>query len=415
MRILVVSQYFWPENFRINDLAAELVERGHQVTVLTGIPNYPQGTVFPAFKSDPSKFSEYKGVDIVRVPMFSRGSSGISLILNYISFAVNASVIGLWRLRGHQFDVIFTCQLSPVTVGLPAALMRFIKRTPLVLWVLDLWPDTLQAIGIIRSPFLLKVVGWLVSFIYGQCDLILAQSKGFIPLIKKYSDPNSRVLYFPSWAEALFSSSQNIALVTPHEIPKQIGSLKIMFAGNIGEAQDFPAILDAAQALKKYSHIQWLILGDGRVSGWVKKEIFDRQLQDCVHMLGRHPLESMPAFFKSADVLLVSLQDKPIFALTIPGKIQSYMTSGIPCIGMLNGEGAEVIRLANAGLVCAAGDAQGLARAVLEFDRMSLEQRREIGENGKRFSDHEFNRSTLISRLENWLASVQLQDNSKTY
>jgi len=410
MRILVVTQYFWPENFRINDLVAELVARGHQVTVLTGIPNYPEGKIFPEFERSPKQFMEFAGARVIRVPMLLRGKGSLKLVLNYLSFAVSAIIIGMWKLRGQQYDVIFACQLSPVTVGLPAAVMRFIKRAPLVFWVLDLWPDTLQAIGAIRSPLLLRAAGSLVSFIYGQCDLILAQSKSFIPLIKKRSGSRSQVEYFPSWAETIFDANN----VTPAlEVPAQEGIFNVMFAGNIGEAQDFPAILAAAERLKNYPNIRWLIVGDGRMAPWVKQEIQRRHLQKCVLMLGRYPMERMPAFFRHANALLVSLQDKPIFAMTIPGKLQSYLATGIPCIAMLNGEGAQLIKNADAGLVCSAGDDVGLAAAVLSLAGMSHEQLLEMGENGRKVSDLEFNRKELIGRLEAWLASVRINGGSR--
>lgn len=405
MRILVVSQYFWPENFRINDLVAELVSRGHQVTVLTGKPNYPEGVVFPEFAKSPDAFMRYEGAQIVRVPMLPRGAGSIRLILNYLSFAVSAVAIGSWKLRGKDFDVIFACQLSPVTVGLPAAFMRSIKRAPLVFWVLDLWPDTLQAIGVLRSPFLLKMAGCLVSFIYKQCDFILAQSRSFIPLIQKFSSAHTPVLYFPSWAEAVFGVSDD---APAKEVSEKLGSLTIVFTGNIGEAQDFPVILDAAEKLKNHSHIRWLIVGDGRMANWVKQQIQERQLGGCVFLLGRYPLERMPSFFKHADALLVSLQDKPIFSMTIPGKLQSYLATGTPCIAMLNGEGADVIRSANAGIVCVAGDAVGLVQAVLTLDGMSIEDRQAMGKNALKVSEQEFNRNALISQLEVWLSSVEL-------
>ncbi|UUZ71754.1 glycosyltransferase family 4 protein [Polaromonas sp. P1(28)-8] len=293
MRLLVVSQYFWPENFRINDLVAELVRRGHQVTVLTGVPNYPEGEVFQQFHETPTRYLNYEGAEVVRVPMTPRGHNARRLILNYLTFAVSASVVGLWKLRGRHFDAIFAYEPSPVTVGLPAAVMRAAKRAPLAFWVLDLWPDTLQAIGVVRSRALLQLVGKLVAFIYKRCDLILAQSKSFIPQIQKYAGDRSRVVYFPSWAESVFDIQR---AVPAGEVPLRHGSFNVMFAGNIGDAQDFPAILAAAESLKSHAHIRWLIVGDGRLAEWVADEVRRRDLQDCVQMLGRHPVERMPSF-----------------------------------------------------------------------------------------------------------------------
>ena len=409
MRLLIVSQYFWPENFRINDLVAELVRRGHHVTVLTGLPNYPDGHVFQQFRDEPANYSNYEGAEVIRVPMMSRGQGGVRLMLNYLTFAASAAVIGLCKLRGRKFDVIFTCQLSPVTVGLPAAVMRAVKRAPMAFWVLDLWPESLQATGVVRSRALLQGVGKLVGFIYKHCDLILAQSQSFIPQIKKYAGNNSRVVYFPSWAEQVFGSSD----VEPaEEVPLKPESFNVMFAGNIGDAQDFPAILAAAEILKFHAHIRWLIVGDGRMGRWVADEIKRRNLQDCVLMLGRYPVERMPSFFRHANALLVSLKDEPIFSMTIPGKLQSYLAAGIPVVAMLNGEGAEVIRSSRSGLTCAAGDYAGLAAAVLSLSEMSSRDREIMGRNGLGVSEREFNRTTVMDRLDRWLEELRVKGRS---
>ena len=406
MRLLVVSQYFWPENFRINDLVAELVRRGHHVTVLTGLPNYPDGSVFQQFRDDPVRYSQYEGAEVIRVPLITRGKGGLRLMLNYLTFAVSALAVGVWKLRGRQFDVIFAYQLSPVTVGIPATLLRTVKRAPLAFWVLDLWPETLQAIGVVRSPVLLHAVSKLVSFIYKRCDLILAQSKSFIPQIKKYAGKDSRIEYFPSWAESIFVLQNTIPA---EEVPSKPGSFNVMFAGNIGDAQDFPAILTAAESLKSHAHIRWLIVGDGRKARWVADEIKRRNLQDCVLMLGRHPVERMPSFFKHASALLVSLKDEPIFSMTIPGKLQSYLAAGIPVVAMLNGEGAAVIENSRSGLTCAAGDHAGLAAAVLTLAEMTDDEWDAMGRNGLDVSVSQFGRDTLFDQLEGWLEKLKVE------
>jgi colanic acid biosynthesis glycosyl transferase WcaI len=281
--------------------------------------------------------------------------------------------------------------------------MRAVKRAPMAFWVLDLWPETLQAIGVVRSSMVLGAVGKLVAFIYKRCDLILAQSRSFIPQIQKYAGADSRVEYFPSWAESLFDLER---AVPAEEVPAQPDSFNVMFAGNIGDAQDFPAILAAAESLKEHSHIRWLIVGDGRMGGWVAEEIERRGLQHCVLMLGRHPVERMASFFKHANALLVSLKDEPIFSMTIPGKLQSYLAAGVPVVAMLNGEGAEVVKNAAAGLTCAAGDHAALASSVLELSRMTPEERASMGQNARALSVREFDRDNLIRRLEDWLETM---------
>jgi glycosyltransferase involved in cell wall biosynthesis len=397
---------FWPENFRINDLVGELVRRGHEVTVLTGVPNYPEGDTFPEFRAAPGRFSQYEGARVVRVPMVTRGRSRFRLMLNYASFALSATVVGAWKLRRRKFDAIFVYEPSPVTVGIPAVFLRWLKSAPVAFWVLDLWPETLSAVGAIRSRWMLRLVGSLVSFIYNRCDLILAQSRSFIASIQRYTRHPECVAYFPSWAEPIFASA---AEEPAAEVSVRPGAFNVMFAGNIGEAQDFPAVLEAACLLKSQGHIRWLIVGEGSMAEWVRGEARRRGLEENFEMLGRFPIERMPSFYRHAAALLVSLKDEPIFALTIPGKMQSYFAAGLPVIAMLNGEGAMVVRDANAGLACPAGDAGALAAAVLRLAATGDEERAAMGRNALQLSRTEFDRNILISRLESWLSTLRLR------
>ncbi|MFJ3044314.1 glycosyltransferase family 4 protein [Herbaspirillum chlorophenolicum] len=393
-----MSQYFWPENFRINELSAELVRRGHEVTVLTGLPNYPDGKVFAEYRDNPSAFCAYQGVQVVRVPLLPRGKGAARLLLNYASFVLSACLLGAWRLRGKSFDVVFTFEPSPIFVGIPAALMRFLKGAPHALWVLDLWPDTLKAVGILKSDRLLAGVGAVVRWIYRRCDLILAQSRSFVEHIRRYAPTRTPVEYFPAWADDVFADGA--AVMAAPEVPLAPQCFTVLFAGNIGEAQDFPAILDAAERLRERTDIRWIIVGDGRVANWVRVQIEQRGLAACVQMAGRHPLDRMPSFFAHADALLVSLRDEPIFSMTIPGKLQAYLGAGIPVLAMLDGEGARIVEEADAGLVCAAGDGSGLAANVARLAKVSVGERRRLGDNGRRFCHGEFDRMVLMDRLE---------------
>ena len=403
MRILVVSQYFWPENFRVNDLVREWVQRGHQVTVLTGIPNYPAGKVFDAYQDNPGAFTEFEGAQVLRVPMLPRGTGGLRLMLNYLSFVVGASGFGPWRLRGKPADVIFVFEPSPVTVGLPAVWLGKIKKAPVVFWALDLWPETLAAIGVVRSPRLLAWVGRMVRLIYNRCTLVLGQSRGFLSNIALYCDDKAKIRYFPSWAEEVFT---DISVQPAPEVPEWADGFTVVFAGNIGEAQDMPAVLDAAQRLKDNASIRWIIVGDGRKSDWLRSEVARRGLDEQVLLPGRFQVERMPSFYAHADALLVSLKRDPVFSMTIPGKVQSYLMAGIPLLGMLDGEGAAVIREANAGLTCDAGDGSGLAQAVLTLMAMPQEKRKQMGLNGRKYSQQEFGRAHLMDRLEALMAEA---------
>lgn len=403
MKILVVSQYFWPENFRINDLVKEWVTRGHEVTVLTGKPNYPDGQVFQEFASAPERFSDYEGARVHRVPMLARSQGAMRLMLNYLSFVIGGCLWGPWLLRGLRADVIFVYEPSPITVGIPAVLLGRLKRAPVVLWVLDLWPETLAAVGAVRSPVVLRMVGHLVSFIYNRCALVLGQSRAFIDSIGHYCRDRSKVRYFPSWAESLFLQADG---ARAPEVPPATDTFSILFAGNIGEAQDFPAILDAAELLRHNERVRWLIVGDGRRFEWVKGEIARRQLHERVLLLGRFPVERMPSFYAHADALIASLKADPTFSMTIPGKVQSYLLAGKPILGMLDGEGASAIEAAGAGLVCPAGDAQGLVNAIERMAGMSPDERLAMGARGRQYAESEFDRDRLMDRLLGFFSEV---------
>lgn len=402
MNILVVTQYYWPENFRVNDLVEALAARGHRVTVLTGLPNYPGGSFFEGYGCTGPYRETHGGARVVRVPLVSRGNGGrFRLALNYLSFALMASLIGPLRL-GRNLDAIFVHEPSPVTVGLPAIVMKRITGAPIVFWVLDLWPESVAATGAVHSP---RFIGWiarLVRFIYRRCDRILVSSRGFIPNVLAAGGEEAKLRYFPNWAEPQYGPRQRAA---PPPAPLPDG-FRVMFAGNVGAAQDFPAILDAAQQLKAEPGIHWVILGEGRMLAWVRDEIGRRGLAASVHLLGQHPASSMPAFFAHADALLVSLSDDPVFALTVPAKVQAYLACGRPILAMLDGEGARVVEEARAGIVCTPGDSAALARAVLALSRMQDEQREQLGANGLALARAEFDREALMAQLERWLAEA---------
>ncbi len=396
MNILVVSQYFWPENFRINDLVQEWTALGHEVTVLTGLPNYPGGRLFAEYRADPASFQRFEGARVHRVPMLARASGSLRLMLNYVSFALSACVVGPWKLRDSHPDVIFVFEPSPVTVGLPAVLLGRLKRCPVVFWALDLWPETLAAVGVVRNPRALAAMGRLVRFIYNRCTLVLGQSRSFLPSIARHCDDPSKVRYFPSWAEDVF---QERSAIPAPEIPPAPGSFDVLFAGNVGDAQDFPAILDAAEHLRHRDDIRWLIVGDGRRSAWLEGQVKERGLSSRVLLLGRFPVERMPSFYVAADALLVSLKKDPTFSMTIPGKVQSYLLAGRPIVGMLDGEGADVIERAQAGMVCPAGDGAALAATVERLAALPPEARERMGAHGQAYARAEFDRSTQVGRL----------------
>lgn len=404
MKILIVSQYFWPENFRINDLAVALKNKGHEVTVLTGLPNYPEGDFFGGYGIFRRSSDEYNGIRIVRVPLISRGKSkGLRLALNYLSFAFFASLFGPFYCKD-RYDAIFVFEPSPITVGLPAIVLKKIRKAPIFFWMLDLWPESLQATGAVSSPFVLGIVRRLVLFIYANCDRILVSSKGFSEQVASLGYPAGNICYFPNWAEDIYW--RRPAESPPPAINNVPEGFNVVFAGNIGAAQSFPTILKAAEILREVPDVHWVIIGDGRMAGWVQEEIKKRNLGNSFYMLGRHAPEDVARIFSRSSALLVALGPDPAFALTVPGKIQSYLACGKPVIASLDGEGARLIEESGAGLSCPAGDAEALARAIRSLRNMSGAEREQMGGNGLKFCQDNFSRTSLIDKLEGWIIEL---------
>ena len=402
MRVLIVTQYFWPESFRINDVVQGLQALGHEVTVLTGKPNYPSGRFFEGYGFFGRARERYEGVEVVRVPLLPRGGGGgFRLLLNYLSFALFGSLVGPLRCRGAA-DVILVYEPSPVTVGLPALVIKALKRAPLMFWAQDLWPESLSATGAVRSQLVLGIVARLVRLIYRHSDRVLVQSRAFIGSVQALGARPERILYLPNSAETLYRPLPRTSMTLP-QMPE---GFKVMFAGNIGAAQSFETILAAAEELREHRDIQWLVLGDGRLHGWVQDEIGRRGLARCVHLVGRHPVESMPAWFAHADVMLVTLKRDPIFALTIPSKVQSYMACGRPILAALEGEGARVVEEARAGLVVPPEEPSALASGVLKMYRMPRGERETMGERGRAYFLREFEREMLLARLDGWMKEL---------
>lgn len=411
MRVLLVTQYFWPENMRINDMVRYFSEKGHEVTVLTGLPNYPEGEVYESYRKEPERFQSYYGADIVRVPLVPRGTNKIGLALNYLSFFISASTLGAYKLRGQKFDAIFMNAVSPIMAAIPAIVLGRLKRTPVFVWVLDLWPESLNFVGVVKNPRLLAMVGKMVSWIYNNTDYLLVQSRAFLEDVKRYCTkptPAGRLIYFPSWAEDDFSSRGHVMPSTL--IRNQPGVFTIVYAGNLGETQGFPAILDAVESLLGIIAVRWVIVGDGRMGEWIAEQVAVRGLKD-VHLLGRHPLEAMPGLFAEADALLVSLKANEIIAKTIPGKVQTYLASGRPVLGAVDGEAAKVINESGAGLSCPSGDAVALSQIVRTMASMTPEQREAMGRAGRQYYEEHFERDKLMSTLESLMRTATLRKN----
>lgn len=396
MKILIVTQYFWPENFKINDLVLNLKERGNDVTVLTGKPNYPDGKFYSGYTFLNKKNEFYKGVKIVRAPLISRGNcSGIRLFLNYISFAFFASVTAIFKLK-KDAEIIFVYEPSPITVGIPALVYKIFSKAPMFLWIQDLWPESLIAAGDVKSKLILRLIGRLVRLIYKKSDVIFISSRSFKQSITDKGVDSDKIIYLPNWAEDIYSIQAERDEVVAKLLP--VKGFKIMFAGNIGESQDFESVVSAAMKTREYEDIHWIIIGDGRKKAWVEQEIRFKKI-DNIHLIGRHPMKMMPSFFREADVMLVSLKDETIFGLTVPAKIQSYLACGKPILAMINGEGADIIRESKSGFAVNAGDFNALAVRVIEMYNMPKSNLDSMAKASKEFYLGNFDRKDLIDKL----------------
>lgn len=396
LRILVVSQYFAPENFQINHFVKALHNRGHQVEVLTGKPNYPGGRFFEGYSFLNRQHELLDGVPVWRAPVVPRGSGGnFRLAINYISFAAAASVLGLLRVRG-DFDCIFVYAPSPVTACLPALAIGRKSGVPVVLWVQDLWPESVTAASNAKwLDTVMPSLNWLVRRIYLNCARILIQSEAFRPSIERFGIAPERIAYLPQSVDALFKPVP-LAEDVPAAL-KETG-FRVVFAGNIGEAQDFETIVEAADRLREQP-MRWIIIGDGRRRPWLEAEVRKRGLGAHIALPGSFPEQAMPTFFAHADALLVTLRRDPIFALTIPTKVQAYLASGRPIIAGLDGEAARIVKDAKAGVVARSGDPVALAAAVLTLMRMAPSERVQMGQCGLDYSRRNFDRDLLLDRL----------------
>ncbi len=395
MRILVFTQYFWPEQFTINHLVLLLKKAGHDVEVLTGKPNYPKGEFFTGYKFFPATKELWNDITINRVPLVARGKeSRLGLFINYISFILFAAFIAPWMLRRKEYDTVFVYAPSPVLQALPAILLGKLKKVPVILWVQDLWPESLSATEHVKSSLILSAVRYLVKFCYSHVDLILVQSKAFIEPVKKLAI-GKRVEYFPNTVDSNFYNLKNKKSPLIYSLNT---GFSILFAGNIGNAQSMETIVEASLILQKYSDIKIVVVGSGSKLDWVFEQKKLKNLNN-LHLEGHFPVDVMPSIMRSASVLLVSLKDNPILDLTVPNKIQAYLATGKPIIASLNGEGARIVVESGAGLAVPAEDAQALANAILKLYKMSENELAAMADNGRKYFKKNFDEHVLITKL----------------
>lgn len=409
-RILIVTQYFWPENFRVNELATELSKKGHKIDVLTGIPNYPFGYAFNEFKKNPHLYYKYNEIKIYRARHWLRGTSKLSLLLNYISFPLVASIYAIFLAKKTKYDLILGIQLSPIFSIFPGVILKKFFKIPLYVWILDIWPDSIQATNIYQSTnkhiskFFFVIIEKVCKKIYSSANALLLSSKGFEKRLHEINVDYQKLIYLPQWVERDYiktnSNSKKIDEDVKRIISKWSNKKIFLFGGNIGEAQDFYSILSGFKDADSKNKWVFLILGDGRYKSKLLQHITDFNLEENVFYLGSFPSEYMPIFYNYADFLIFSLMDLPIFSLTLPGKIQSYMSSGTPILGMVNGEAARVIKQAKCGKTVSSGNVNAFSEMIRSFLVLPDHELQKLGINGRDFAIKEYDSKTIINKLE---------------
>ena len=398
MKILVVCQYYYPEPFRISDICENLVRNGHQVTVLTGLPNYPEGRILDNYRHGKNKQETINGVKVIRCYEIGRGNNKLTLFLNYFSFAISGSFKAM-AIKG-KFDVVFVNQLSPVMMAIPAIIYKRKHHKKLLLYCLDLWPDSLAAGGVKEGSLIYKVFLRISKWIYGNSDLMLVTSSMF----KDYFEntlgiKTEQVKHLPQYAEDIFS--QGVSVKSMSE------GFNFVFAGNIGDMQSVDTIIKAAGELRGQSNIVFHIIGDGSKADECKQLTESLNLNNVV-FYGRRPIEEMPNFYGMADAMLITLKDNQTLSYTLPGKVQSYMAAGKPIIGAINGETQRIIEQANCGLCCKAEDYKGLAILLLQFCNSGNID--EMANNAQLFYLENYSKEQFIKKIEDSLNSLVAED-----
>ena len=393
--ILVISQYFYPEQFRINDICCEWVKRGYKITVLTGIPNYPQGTFYEGYGWNKRRTETWNGIDIIRIPLIARGHSSIGLILNYFSFPISG---WFWKMKTKiKPDYIFMFETSPMTQCKIGVWFKKKVQVPLYLYAQDLWPDNVEVITGIHSKLIINPIQRMVDKIYNACDQIFVTSQSFVESVCARGISRDKVHYWPQYAEEFYEPMERKSVP---EIPED-GRLKIVFTGNIGYAQGLDILPKTAKILKKDGYgdkICFVIIGDGRYKVQLEKEIED--VKDMFVMVPRQPAERIPELLAACDVAFLSFANNDLWKKTIPAKLQSYMACGMPVLASAEGETKTIIDDAKCGIASPLGDVEALTENIIKY---SHDYSFKIaGSNGRKYYLDYFAKDYLFDRIEDF-------------
>ncbi|MBO4926383.1 MAG: glycosyltransferase family 4 protein [Clostridia bacterium] len=393
--ILVVSQYFHPETFRINDIATEWVKRGYKVTVLTGIPNYPQGEYYEGYSKTEKTREEWNGMEIIRLPIEPRKTGSMHLIRNYLSFVTAGRK---WiRKTSVDADAVFTYEVSPMTQALVSTWYARKRKIPHILYVTDLWPENVEIITGIHNRLFLGAIQKMVDYIYKRSARILTSSNSFIGAIRKRGIPEEKIEFWPHYAEDFYRPAERVgADVIPDD-----GIPNLVFAGNIGYAQGLALLPRAAGKLKEENiAVRFQVIGDGRYKAELMQTVKSLGVEEYFNFIDRKPAEQIPAYLAAADALLITLSRSEVFSITIPAKTQSCLACGRPILVSADGEVQDIVKSANAGLASASEDVDGFVQNIKALIAMPKEERERLGRNALAYSQEHFNKETLLDRMD---------------
>lgn len=406
LSIAFVSQYFFPEQFSNNAITEELIRRGHSVDVITGVPNYGRDRFFDGYSNSERREEEWKGARVHRARSVARGNSKLRLLLNYVTFPVTGSWTALRKVKQRP-DVSFVSMPSPPFQALPAIILKWLRGVPTVYWVQDIWPETAVDTLKLKSPLVVKALSAVCGWLFRRADLVLVQSAAFPPMIARFGISDQRIRILPNTAPEMYRP------MAPEQAPEAMklmpeAGFRVMFAGNIGESQDFDTLLATAHMLRDRDELNWVIIGSGRDLERVRAKAADLGLDNCFHLLGRHPEETMPGFFAQADALIVSLRDSEIFSRTVPYKVQCYMACGRPILAAVGGEGARVVTAAGAGITAPPSNPEALAAAITRLMDLPVAERQAMGERARRYYDANYSAGQVYGDLEAWLHEASM-------
>ena len=397
--ILVISQFFYPEQFRINDMCCEWVKRGYRVTVLTGIPNYPQGKVYDGYGFLKKQKEVWNEIEIIRIPEIPRGKSTLGMILNYLSFPVSGF---FWKIFTKvKADYVFMFETSPMTQCVIGVWYAKKHKVPLYLYAQDLWPENVKVVTGITNPIVIEPIQWMVDYIYKNCNEIFVTSPSFVKAVceRKKKVPENKVHYWPQYAEEFYVPLEKRSV---KEIPAD-DTFKVMFTGNVGFAQGLEILPKTAALLKEQGKkILFCIVGEGRYHAQFKEEIRKLQVEEYFCLINRQPATRIPELLAAADAAFLSFMETKLFEMTIPAKLQSYMACGMPVIAAAGGESKRVIEEAGCGFSTPSGDATALADSIIRMMQLSEQELQTMKNNSRAYFEKNFEKQKLMDQLDQY-------------